>query len=402
MSEYARRNVLRTAVAIGTGAVTGAGAAAKSGATDGAGGWSSVRGDPGNTGFVLDATGPKSPVAVAWTYDRGGRFAVVDGTAYLATDDGSVHAIDATDGTREWETEISTASGEAAAVAGSPAVADETVFVTTREWDPDVVALDAATGDLRWRENELGYETNQAPVVANGLAFVVADKVLYALEARSGERRWRFDPEPMTTEDGQKRGDSLQREAVAVANGTVFAVSNNRLFARAVETGGERWTDAVDDWRSSTFSGRPIAADDVVAVVRDDTVTIYDAETGERSSSVPVRSLDVLTADRVYAVTGGGATDRSTVAGYEPTGDPVWQPSDDVGSIASAVVGPEAVYAGLEKAGDAAGVAALDRADGSRQWRDDGEATPGFTAATSVAGGALLLEWLRRRTATEQ
>ncbi|WP_408958875.1 PQQ-binding-like beta-propeller repeat protein [Natrinema sp. 74] len=453
MSEYARRNVLRNAgltVAVGMGAVTGVGAvaeraAAESATADGSGGWSSVRGDSGNTGFVSDAPGPESPVAIAWTHDHGGRFAVVDGTVYLATDDGPVHAINATDGSLEWETELTTADqGKAVTVTGSPAVAHETVYVTTKEPDPDLIALDAATGDPRWRVSDLGYATNQTPIVANELVFVVADKVLYALDAHSGERRWQFDPKPMTTEDGGTRGAPLQREPVAVANGTVFAVSNNRLFARAVDTGDKRWTDAVDDWRSSTFSGRPIAADGVVATVKDDTVTLYDAETGERRSTVPARSLDVLTDDRVYAVSEGGDDSRSTVTGYGPAGDSVWQPSDDVDSIASVVVGSESVYAGLENAGGAAGVAALDRADGTRKWRvdtdvtprqlavvgetvyasgdslsairaesdtrgdgggddsDDGDTIPGFTAGTSVAGGALLLEWLRRQGTTKE
>ncbi|WP_254763764.1 PQQ-binding-like beta-propeller repeat protein [Natrinema marinum] len=450
MSRYARRNLLRAAgltVAIGTGAVTGSGAAAERTAaeaatTNGTGGWSSTRGDPGNTGFNPDATGPASPVATAWSHDHAGRFAVADGTVYLATDDGPVHAIDATDGTLAWETEITTADdGEAVEATGSPAVAHETVYVTAREPDPDLVAFDAATGDLRWRANDLGYETNQAPVVANELVFVVADQILYALDANSGERRWEFDPEPMPTDGGGTRGDPLQREPVAVANGTVFAVSNNRLFARAVDTGAERWTDTVDDWRSSTFSGRPIAADGVVAVLKNDTVTIYDADTGARRSTVPDSSLDILADDRVYAVTESGDADRSTVIGYEPTGAPVWQPSDDLEPIASAVAGSKAVYAGLEEAGGAAGVVALDRTDGSREWRvdtdatprqlavvddtvyasgdslvairtegddrgDDGssgdsETTPGFTAGTGVASGALLLEWLRRRTATD-
>ncbi|MFC4246523.1 PQQ-binding-like beta-propeller repeat protein [Natribaculum luteum] len=466
MSEQTRRDVVRYAglsVAIGMGVttVTADGSADdESATTDDSSGWSSIRGDAGNTGFAPNATGPTSPAAVAWEYDHGGSFAVVDGTVYLAAD-GRVHAIDAIGGSLEWETAITTADGaEQVEVMGPPAVAHDTVYVTTRGRDPDLTALDAATGDRRWQASDLGYETNRAPVVANGRVFVVADKVLYALDARSGERRWQFKPEPMPIGDGRTRGDGFQREPVAVADGTVFAVSNNRLFALDAETGAERWRDRVDDWRSNTFTGYPVAAGGVVAVVKSDAVRIYDAETGSERSTVPSHSLDVLGDDRVYAVIDQEG-DRTTVAGYDlETGNRVWQPSDRAGSPVSTAVDDHSVYVGLE----ASGVAAFGRTDGTREWHVDVDATPrqlavvgdtvyasgdalfairtedesggdggaggndeetsagdgdeassdvesqstdgaddtpGFTAGASVAGGTLVLEWLRRRAADE-
>ncbi len=462
MSEQTRRDVLRYAglsVAIGMGATTVTADDEPTTAGD-SGGWSSIRGDAGNTGFAPNATGPASPVAVAWEYDHGGSFAVVDGTVYLAADDGRVHAIDATDGSLEWETAITTADrAKRVEVMGPPAVAHDTVYVTTRGRDPDLTALDAATGDRRWQASDLGYETNRAPVVANDLVFVVADKVLYALDAHDGERRWHFEPEPMPVGDGRTRGDAFQRESVAVADGTVFAVSNNRLFALDAETGAERWRDGVDDWRSNTFSSHPVAAGGVVAVVKSDAVTIYDAETGTERSTVPSHSLAVLGDDRVYAVTDQEG-DRTIVTGYDPkAGNRVWQPSDRADSPASTAVGGRSVYVGLESSG----VAAFGRTDGNREWHVDVDATPrqlavvgdtvyaggdalfairtegeregdsghgddegasagdenettsdvesrstdgaddtpGFTAGASVAGGALVLEWLRRRAADE-
>jgi len=200
---------------------------------------------------------------------------------------------------------------------GPPAVAYDTVYVTSRGDEPNLTALDVATGDLRWQESGLGSETNLSPTVAGGLVFLVADKVLYALDAHGGERRWQFEPGTVTTDDGQERGDYLQRDSVAVAGGTVFALSNKRLIALDAETGDERWTDGVDDWASSTFSGRPIAADGVAAAVKAGVVTIYDAETGTERSTVPTHSLDVLTDDRVYAVTDAEDGDRKTVTGYD-------------------------------------------------------------------------------------
>jgi|GEM_PF-498863 outer membrane protein assembly factor BamB len=499
MSEHERRTVLRYAgltLAAGMGAATGTVAAQETDAdgsagdetadgesttdepvtADGSRGWSSIRGDAGNTGFVPGSIGPKPPVSVAWEDDHGGTFAVVDGTVYLVADDGQVRAIDAVDGSLEWESEITAASREEPVRAmGPPAVAYDTVYVTSRGDEPNLTALDVATGDLRWQESGLGSETNLSPTVAGGLVFLVADKVLYALDAHGGERRWQFEPGTVTTDDGQERGDYLQRDSVAVAGGTVFALSNKRLIALDAETGDERWTDGVDDWASSTFSGRPIAADGVAAAVKAGVVTIYDAETGTERSTVPTHSLDVLTDDRVYAVTDAEDGDRKTVTGYDSeTGDRVWQPSDGDGSVASAVVDDDSVYVGLEESG----VAAFDRTDGRGEWRvdtgteprqiavvgdtvyvggdslfairtdgedrvdgggdgdenssddgnestdagnesidgseneaaddtdtessDDADETPGFTAGTSIAGGALALEWLRRRIGDDE
>ncbi|PGF15058.1 hypothetical protein CP556_02210 [Natrinema sp. CBA1119] len=505
MSEHERRTVLRYAgltLAAGMGAATGTGAAQETDAdgsagdettdgesttdesvtADGSRGWSSIRGDAGNTGFVPGSTGPKPPVGVAWEDDHGGTFAVVDGTVYLVADDGQVRAIDAIDGSLQWETEITAASREEPmAATGPPAIAHDTVYVTSKGDEPNLTALDVATGDIRWQESGLGSETNLSPTVAGGLVFLVADKVLYALEARGGERRWQFEPGTVTTDDGRERGDYLQRDSVAVAGRTVFALSNKRLIALDAETGDERWTDTVDDWASSTFSGRPIVADGVAAAVKAGVVTIYDAETGTERSTVPTHSLDVLTDDRVYAVTDAEDGDRKTVTGYDSeTGDRVWQPSDGDDSFASAVVDDDSVYVGLEESG----VAAFARTDGRGEWRidtgteprqmavvgdtvyvsgdalfairtdgeehgdeiddgedetgsgngsddgedetgsdggnesvgagdestddtdtessDDADETPGFTAGTSIAGGALALEWLRRRTGDDE
>ncbi|WP_226041067.1 PQQ-binding-like beta-propeller repeat protein [Natrinema sp. DC36] len=498
MSEHERRTVLRYAgltIAAGMGAATGTVAAQETDAdgsvddetadgesttdesvtTAGSSGWSSIRGDAGNTGFVPGSTGPKPPVGVAWEDEHGGTFAVVDGTVYLVADDGRVRAIDAMDGSLEWETDITAASrAEPVHAMGPPAVAHETVYVTSKGDEPNLTALDVATGESRWQKSGLGSETNLSPTVANELVFLAADKVLYALDAHSGERQWQFKPGTVTTDDGRERGDFLRRDSVAVAGGTVFALSNKRLFALDAETGDERWTDGVDDWASSTFSGRPIAADGVAAAVKADIITIYDAETGAERSTVPAHSLDVLTDGRVYAVTDAEDGDRKTVTGYDSeTGDRVWRPSDGDGSFASAVVDDDSVYVGLEESG----VAAFDRTNGSGDWRvdtgteprqvavvgdtvyvsgdalfairtdgedetasdggnesagannestddtgtesiggsengaaddadtessDDADETPGFSAGTTVAGGALALEWLRRRTGDDE
>ncbi|MDQ2049214.1 PQQ-binding-like beta-propeller repeat protein [Natronolimnohabitans sp. A-GB9] len=381
MFECERRDVLKyTGLAVTAGTVTTGSVAAESTATAETDDWSSVRGDAGNSGSVQGTHGPEAPVAVDWAVDHGGQFAAVDGTIFLVADDGRVYAFDAADGALEWDTAITLADGtEPVDAVGSPMVADDTVYVTSTGERAAVTALDAASGERRWQNPDLGQATNRTPIVANGLVFVVADQKLYALDADTGEQRWQFDPEPMTLNDERERGDPLTRNAVAVANGTVYATSNNRLFARDAETGAKQWTDSVDDRTASTFSGRPIAVEEGVAIVKAGTVTVLDAETGDERATVATDSVDVLADDRLYAMTedertederiDGDDDERAIVAGYDwQTGNGTWQLFEHAVSFDALAVDAETVYAGFD-ARDETGVAAFDRDDGSRTWR---------------------------------
>ncbi|WP_175480093.1 outer membrane protein assembly factor BamB family protein [Natrinema salaciae] len=400
----------------------------------------------GNTASVPMASGPAPPVTVAWEYEHGGRFAVVDGTVYLVAADGRIHALDAIDGSPEWTSGIGS-DGEATA-SGSPAVANDTVYVNGDRMSPSLTALDAATGDIRWQKTDLGYETNLSPTVASGLVFSIVDTVLYALDADSGEKQWEFEPEPVTF-DGREFGDRLSRRPVAVADSAVFAVANKQLFARDVETGDERWTNVLqDDWATEVFSGSPLATDGVVAAVKADTATFFDAATGEELSTLPTYSLDVLTDARAYAVAETDSDDGTVrLVGYDrETGDSAWESAERAASFGAPVVDDGSVYATVEKSSGESGVVAFDNVDGSREWsvatdgqpsriavadetlyasadgtllairsedatmsdeadadnEDEPEGTPGFTVGVGIASGALSLEWLRRRTAADE
>ncbi|WP_137289898.1 PQQ-binding-like beta-propeller repeat protein [Natronorubrum halophilum] len=393
MTEYERRDVLKgtgLAIAAGTapawGVVTANETAAEEG-NDGttvssdSNGWVSTRGNAGNTGYVSRATGPEPPVTTAWEYDHGGPFAVVDGTIYL-TADGQVHAVDATDGSLEWKNGVTREEhAEPMAAAGSPAVAYDTVYVSGERGNPDLTALDAVTGEIRWQLGDLGYETNLAPIVADERVFLVADRVLYCLDAHTGEKQWSFEPEPATFDDDREHDDPLQRNPVAVADGTVFVLSNNRLFARDVETGDERWTDTIrENWAASTFSGPAVAADGFVAVVKADTVTIFETDTGTERATVPGHSVDALTDDRIYTVRKDDTRDddeHRVITGYDrKTGDGIWLRSVRALSLGTVAVDDKSVYVGFEETATETGVVAFNHANGDQRWKINIDARP--------------------------
>lgn len=443
MTQCDRREILRSAGLAAAAGLVATGTAGAQGTT---------------TDAMARASDPESSVGIDWEADHGGRFAVADGRVALVTDDGRVGVYDAADGSREWLVEVSTEDGESTADAvGTPAIGPDGVYVATEGDTTALSALEVESGDVRWREADVGHETNWGPIVDGDLTFVVADRTLYAVDVADGEIEWTFDPEPMTVDEGGERGDPLQRKPAAVGDGAVFVLSNNRLFARERESGAERWTARVEDWSSSTFSGYPIVSDGEVGVVNADDVTIYDTATGDVVETLSPHALGAIGPDRVYApetVETDDGDERAVLAGFDRESDDDWEAEDDATAIEAVAVDEASVYAAFEDE-DTTGITAFDRDDGARQWHletdalvdqlaaeegavyasadalfavgagedatgdetDDGAAengaddattdgdadgVPGFAVGTGLAGGAVALEALRRRVAVNR
>jgi len=109
------------------------------------------------------------------------------GTLYLGTEDGVLHAVDARRGNELWRLPLPEhwLPTEAAAAEGM-------VFIGTRDarplgsGDKALLALDAATGEEAWRF-ETGALNLSAPVVGAGRVYFAAnDGTVYALEAEGG------------------------------------------------------------------------------------------------------------------------------------------------------------------------------------------------------------------------
>ena len=99
-------------------------------------------------------------------------------------------------------------------------------------------ALDAATGEERWR-----YTAHQplagAPAVADETVFVGDARGCHAV-ATDGERRWRFQGRPL--QDHEWHNWSYEGSSPAVADGTVYiGAADERVYALDAETGAKRW-----------------------------------------------------------------------------------------------------------------------------------------------------------------
>ena len=198
----------------------------------GASGWPMVGHDAQNTGHAPNETMPTGRVGPQWQTETGGEVnaspAVVDGTVYVGSNDGSLYALDAADGERLWRTEIG------GSVTTSPAVVNGTVYAGSGRL---LYALDAGDGSEQWRYRTPEYEFNEGniqedPTVFDGTVYVGSeDRWLYALDAGDGTEQWR-------NEIGEHPG------APAVADGTVVTKSDaGSAVALDAATGERRWTE---------------------------------------------------------------------------------------------------------------------------------------------------------------
>ena len=240
--------------------------------------------------------------------------AVSGGVVFVASRDGLLYALDAGSGQEKWRFE---AVGRPWA---SPVVSDGAVFFTAS--DGHLYALDAATGEERWRTkifgprnldaNSAGSGTWLTPSVDGGVVYAGSlDWHLYALDAATGEEKWRFKTK------GPVWGSP------AVSNGVVYFGSDDlTVYAVDAATGAEKWT-----FRSQwPLKASPVVFEDTVIFQRG-YVHGLDAATGEekwRTEIVPQRSSAqpiVSRGDGLLYLTGWG----DIYAFDAKTGSPWWE-----------------------------------------------------------------------------
>lgn len=164
--------------------------------------------------------------ASIWVYETAGGInctpAQASGTVYIGDDSGWVYALNAVTGQLRWKHFI---SGK---VWSRPAVSDGMLYIGST--DHKVYGLYAATGRVRW-VYRTGGQVNSGPAVADGTVYVGSkDGKLYALSALTGLVLW-------SHVTGSVQGNP------AVADGVVYAGSgNHQVYALSAVTGRVLWT----------------------------------------------------------------------------------------------------------------------------------------------------------------
>lgn len=152
--------------------------------------WPTIQADAANTAHHPGTTGPAKPPDTRWTFDASGDVsptAVHDGTVYVTTTDGDVHAIDEREGGENWQSEEQLSS------LGAPTIADGLVYVI--EEGHRLLALAADSGTTQWSiPMEEGKDLTRvpAPTIVDGTVYLQAtDLRTYAVDAGTGDVRWR-------------------------------------------------------------------------------------------------------------------------------------------------------------------------------------------------------------------
>ncbi len=215
------------------------------------------------------------------------------GSVFFGSGDGNVYALDAVSGDLKWKFQ----TGDV--VHASPAYADGVVFFGS--WDSYFYAVDATTGAEKWRfhggedalmHNQVGFQSS--PAVVNGVVYTgCRDSNLYALDAATGKEKWRFN-----------NAGSWVITSPAVSRGKViFGTSDSSLyFVLDAETGKQ----IVRQQGNAYFFSSPSAAGDLVYVgVLNGTLEARDLASGalawEFQADASKRNAGwVLTADRKF------------------------------------------------------------------------------------------------------
>lgn len=237
-----------------------------------------------------------------------------------------LHAVDAQTGEREWATQL----GKSRYI-GAPTVIDDTIYLgrglAENEEDQGFVALDAATGQLKWQYKTNVRSSGKGVNVVDGTLYGLSGQRLYAINADSGELEWDL----LLNENATGEGSPVVYNGVVyVGHGKSSGRSSNpfgTLHAVDADTGEELWR--IDSFADQVR--HPIVYSDETLFVGsgrlESTLTAVDAPTGEilwqdsNGSNVP---SPAVANGLVYA----NGTNGSFRAYDAETGDLVWNWSE--------------------------------------------------------------------------
>jgi outer membrane protein assembly factor BamB len=306
------------------------------------------RGDAARTG-VVNGPGPGAAMALAFTQTLPGQIvtspAIADGIAYVGAVDGRFRAFDLAGGVEIWSIDLNVAwsspsvagdlvivgtedrdlvavqrkTGDLAwrlplevFVAGSPAVADDRLYVATSSASSragavpgvgKVMAVDAATHRVAWEEDLPGPSTRSIAVDGSVLVVPTDVGIAVAFDRATGRELWRFPTPPFT-------------DTPVIAGGMVFLAgldpegTRGALWAVDLESGQEIWhhtrpsrqtivAPAVDPATRIVYAGT--LDGDVVAIRVDDGTQVWTQHLGAEIGASPTKAGDVL-----YVATTGG------------------------------------------------------------------------------------------------
>ncbi len=205
--------------------------------------WSQAGGGPLHA--VGHAAGPSIIDRAAWNANIGASAAsnrpllsgpvIVDGRIFTMDSKFGVSAFEADKGKRLWRIDLDPVKRDSEAFGGGLAFARGNLYVSTGFGQ--LAALNAEDGAVLW-QHDLPGPVRAAPLVMDGMVFAVTvDNQLFAVDADSGERRWRHAGFAETAM-------LLGAAAPAGIDGAVIVpYSSGEVFALRSSDGSPIWSD---------------------------------------------------------------------------------------------------------------------------------------------------------------
>ncbi|MET0012019.1 MAG: outer membrane protein assembly factor BamB [Sedimenticola sp.] len=184
---------------------------------------------------------------------------VVDNRVYAADSNGTIEALDASNGKKLWSIESELE------ISGGPGAGDGLVLVGTS--NAELVAFDSANGAERWR-TRVSSEVLSVPKVSQGIVVVhTIDGKLFGFDAASGKQAWIYDRTvPVLTLHGSS-------SPVISGNAVICGFASGKLAAIELETGSPIWEVSVtapsgrsELERMVDIDGDPLVVDGVIYV----------------------------------------------------------------------------------------------------------------------------------------
>ena len=173
--------------------------------------------------------------------ERNAAVAVSGGLAYILGKDGHFYALESATGRQRWTADFVTSR---AACASRPIVRDDTIYLTgSAAAGYYLVALDANTGQERWRYRaEAPDERNgvclSQPIVTADAVFAAGDHFLYAVNRATGKDRWK-PVEVRRSVEGRVRG--VEVHGLVDAGPVLIGMTEGFLIAFDKASGGTAW-----------------------------------------------------------------------------------------------------------------------------------------------------------------
>jgi eukaryotic-like serine/threonine-protein kinase len=262
-----------------------------------------------------------------WKFETAGRVsstpAIADGMVYFTSYDSYFYALDATTGRLVWKFKTQGERRFAAAhlhgadpaaetmpdpfdaYLSSPVVSEGRVYFGSG--DHNVYALDAKTGEAKWRF-KTGNVVHASPALADGILYIGSwDSYFYALDAKTGVQRWRFK----AGDDPAIHNQVGFQSSASVVGGTVYVgCRDSKLYALDAVSGAQKW---VLDTKGSWVVGSPAVGRGKVYLATSDSGLFFelDAQTGTPLFTLdfkhwPMFSSPALAGDLAYIGTHEG------------------------------------------------------------------------------------------------